>query len=203
MEQLRFFGELFMAWLLYLLVQALFINGIKLSATGTTEVKPDGTDYDSEMILYPVAKFLLQKTICKIFYKGEYLKQLYANLVNSFSALGGANVLQDGLYFNSADQYGIFKQSAPLIGKYLPEGVEFVLTESGITFYKSYDQYKFSKWIRKPVIQCIVCMGSFYGLFTFLIPGLVITGWSPFVLPAYLVNTFLLASVNKVVSKYC
>lgn len=192
----------FTAWLLYLVVQAVFINGIKLSAAGSTEIRPDGTDQDSDMLLYPVAKFLLQNTSCKIFYSGEALKGLYDHLVVNMPVLAGADVAGTNLFYTSDAQRQQFDTALPSLNRFLPEGC-LVDNHSfnGLSFYKTYDVYRFPAFVRKPVIQCVVCMGSFYGLFTFLIPLLVYTHYNLIVFPAYVINTVLLACVNKIIFK--
>jgi hypothetical protein len=198
---LLFWIELFTAWLLYLVVQASFINGIKFSAMGHTEIRPDGTEQDSEMILYPLSKFLLQKTYCKIFYTGDELKNRFAEIIGKVPNLFSANITSSRILFSSDDQYNYFLSALLNIKNAQKPFVEIDFDEHGFGFYKSYEQYRFSKYIRKPIIQCIICMGSFYGLFTFLIPLLIITHFKLVVLPAYLVNTFMLAYVNKYLYK--
>src|SRR5215217_2745806 len=55
-------------YLLFLLIQALFINGIKAASNGETEISPSGRVIDGEMILYPLYKFIMQHTIRKDYY---------------------------------------------------------------------------------------------------------------------------------------
>jgi hypothetical protein len=195
---LTYFISLFIAWLLYVVVQAIFINGIKLSAAGSTEILPNGEEKDSEMILYPVAKFLLQKKTRKIFYSGVELEKLYTRITDQFSALGGLNSAGSLLMFATDDQHIAWKHALPMLAQFgaVPE-----LSHNTISFYKEVTEYKFSKWLRKPVIECVVCMSSFYGIFTCLIPFFIVSHYSWLALPVYLLNTFSLACMNKIIFK--
>jgi hypothetical protein len=44
----------------YIILQSLFMVGVWISAKGETEKMPNGKDYDSEMILFPLKKALMK-----------------------------------------------------------------------------------------------------------------------------------------------
>lgn len=194
MEATLFWIELFTAFILYQVIQAVFINGIKLAASGSTEILPDGTHKDSEMILYPMAKFLLQKKTCKIFYKGEQLAIIFMEIKQHLNTLKGLQISGNNLQLPFDLSPVDFLKVTPYLNKAL--GIDFILLDNGISVYKEFPKYRFSKWLRKPIIECVVCMGSFWGIITFLIPVLFITH-SFMAFPAYVVNALCLACTNK------
>jgi hypothetical protein len=187
------------AWAIYLIVQALFINGIKLAASGTTEIMPDGTEKDSEMLLYPMSKELLKKQACKIFYKGSNLYKICETLETQYHLSVAVNKNHDAILFNNIDDLYQFRTAQANISKIL--GVQFDTSSAIVTVYIDSDEYVWSKWIRKPIIGCVVCMASFWGIFTFLVPALVVSHFNWMVLPAYLINTVMLGCVNKIIHR--
>lgn len=194
----------FISWMLYLAFQALFINGIKLAAMGTTEILPDGTERDGEMILYPLAKELLKTKKVQVFYQDEQLAQFYAIFIANFPGLAGGTLDNFRLNFVNDTQRDNYQQSMPQFKKnanMASQGIQVQIGATCALFYKEYNDYVYSKWIRKPVIQCIICMASFWGLFTFLLPALALTNFNLWMIPAYVVNTVALGTVNKIFYK--
>lgn len=194
------------AWLLYLVMQALFINAIKLGAAGDTATMPDGSVRDSEMILYPLAKELLKKEPVKIYYKEDALEDWLSKLLKSTNVgafLEKAYVFNGDTIVLTSDENAekLTTWIAWLNNNELYRNNHFELTGLDLNIYTYLDQFVYSKWLRKPIIQCIVCMSSFWGLFTFLVPMLIVNHFNLWVFPAYLVNTALLSVVNKLVFK--
>jgi hypothetical protein len=191
---------------LYLVFQGFFINGVKLASEGSTELLPNGKEKDGEMLLYPMAKELLRKRICKIFYSGAPLQDIYEYVVTQLPELrDNVRPASSALYFLSAAHLDKYRDKLRLLqdkAMFESRGIKMEIEDSYISFSKQYDEYVYSKWIRKPVIQCIICMASFWGILTFLIPMLIISHFNPIVIPAYLVNTVILGAVNKIIYKY-
>lgn len=183
---------LILIFIAYLVPQAMIINGIFLSASGYTETLPDGTQKDSEMILYPLAKYLSQHTIQKIYYQGEQFNELIQNIFNSYPTLNGNTV---GL---TDDQKFLWLKQKYLIEQLFKVKVE--ITDL-VRIYKEYPVYRFSKYIRKPIFGCVICMSSFWGIFLFLIPGLIVFHFDPLIAALYIPNTLCLAFLNYKIFK--
>lgn len=198
-SQLLFWIYLFTAWLIYLFFQAIFINGVKLSASGSTIILPDGSTKDSEMILFPMAKYLLQKKQIPIYYKGHQLELLLREF-KTMNALKGLIHNGNKILFTETTPLAAFRQVINHLEKEHGIVININHGETSMNIYKNFDEYKFPAWIRKPIIECVICMSSFYGLFIFLLPVAVLSkNW--IVVPAYIINTVALSCVNKIVFK--
>jgi len=191
-------------FILYVIIQAWCINGIKASASGTTIKNPDGSDRDGEMILYPFFKYLTQRTIVKLFYKSRGFHEVIKTIDSLFGDLG--------LDYNITDGSVVFdrtSKAAKLKWKKVEEElrqqfdqdlrIEYDDWRGKLYFYKEAQKYKFSKWIRKPIIECVVCMSSFWGIFLFWIPVVCMYGFNPLIIPIGIVNTFCVAYLNKLI----
>lgn len=189
------------AFLIYLLIQAIFINGVYISAAGKSETLPDGTGADSEMILYPLYKFLSQNTEKRIYY---ILPQIKLR-ATTFPTIAGGVIKWDtfGPYFYVAPTSGEINIGALIAwaDAYLGAKVEYDEAGRTVAFYKTEPQYKFSKYLRKPIITCVICMASFWSIFTFLIPVLIVFGFSFKILPIWIGNVFCLSYLNYVIFK--
>lgn len=187
-------------WALLLVMQALFINGIKLGTLGTPEILPDGTEKDPDMLLYKLYKFLTQFSTAKVYYSNAPLVGIIDKLLLIEPALNGfisysGNVVTIGATC-TVQAYAI----GALLRTPNFKNVEIEVKHANtFSCYGMVDTYKYPAWIRKPVIQCIICMSSFWGIFLFLIPMLIIEHFEPWVFLAYIVNTVLLATVNKII----
>lgn len=176
-----------LVFLAFQIVQALFINGVKIAATGETEILPDGTEKDSEMILYPIYKFLCKKYKTTVYYENSQLNSLLLKLETYL----GAN-------FNFAD----FPMETIEIQlqKVDPE-IMITRNGEGYLFYKYVEHYFYSKYIRKPIIQCIICMASFWGFFTYWVPAYFVFGITEFSILLWLINTICLSYSNYLIFK--
>lgn len=177
---------------LYLLPQAMFINGIWLAASGKTEIRPDGTDHDSEMILYPLAKYFNRKKMQIVYYDGQQLADLCAVIFHSYPTLDTIENLTD-------DQIYLWKKQQRLIEHTLD--IKIYVRSTSVNFYREYSVYRFSKFIRKPLFGCVICMPSFWGIFTFLIPGLLFTHFDPLMIALYVPNTVCLSYLTFKIMK--
>lgn len=170
------------AYILFLFVQAIFINGIRISAVGETEILPDGSKRHGEMIFYPLYRFMTQKTYKKVFYSGEEYSLLLTKILD-FS--------KDS--FN--DKESLIKSL-----KFIDSEIKLESFDD-MQFYKEIEFYKFSKYIRKPIIQCIICMASFWGIFTYWPLIAYLYGINIFTLILWVINTICLSYVNYLVYK--
>jgi len=207
-----------MAAMFYALLQAFFINGVKISSLGSTEVDPQGKDRDGEMILYPLYKFLTQSYQRRVYYNGERLDALLdqidklspwfkivrrkdVNVSPRTTPLPAFYVTYSAMHFRP-DAYNLEKLDTLIedIKKMDPEIIVAVNREGGFAlFCKEYTEYRFSKYLRKPIIQCIVCMASFWTIFTYWIPALYFFGPSLPLVYIGIINTFVVAYLNYVV----
>lgn len=171
-----------LAFAAFLFCQALFINGIFISSVGETKQLPDGSFKDSEMILYPLRKYLNQKSLVRVYYTGTRLQDLLYRI----SII--APIPVSDMSIDMRDE--ILRRL----------DTEIKIDESN-DFYIEIDEYRFSKYIRKPIISCIVCMASFWGLFTYWIPAFIFFHVDLYVVLLWIVNTICLSFVNYLVFK--
>ena len=183
-------------FIVYLFPQAMFINGAYLAAAGRSEIGPDGRVKDlSEMIFYPIRKYLEQHTKKAIYFSGEQLRLLLEEIFNTYPALSLSGVVE--LSQDDMIMWGKLKKN---IENQFDLKIEFRY-EKEIVFYREYTEYRFSKWLRKPTFGCIICMASFWGVFTFLIPAGFIFKFNAIVLLLYIPNTFCLSFLNYKLNK--
>lgn len=189
-------------FLVYLLVQALAINGIFISAAGITETLPDGTLAHSEMIFYRLYRYLNQSIEKKVAYSLDVIEQK----TKVFPVISGAiiNWNAGGPLFTVTPIPNQPFNIQPLTiwaTTYLKGYVEFDATNQTIMIYQNIEFYRFSKWLRKPILTCIICMASFWSIFTFLIPVILIFGWSLKIIPIWIGNVFCLSYLNYLIFK--
>lgn len=189
--------ELLGCYLIFLFIQALFINGVQISAAGETVKSPMGRDIDSEMLLYPLRKYLLKHFMIKEYYVGSAAEQLKLKFLKA-----------TGLDYNVDEASGWIRVPAnhEATAKLFVNGIDVEMkydidTQLGIRFYKEYPQYRFPVWVRKPTIQCIICMASFWGFFTYWIPVCYLYGVNPITIFMWFVNTVCLAYLNYLIHK--
>lgn len=170
-----FYGVL--AALIYVILQSLFIIGIRAAAKGGTEILPNGKHKDSEMILYPILKYLTKTRLTKIYYSGiEFTK-----LMEKLKLHTDINIMHDD------EKLKVMDKGFPLT-KYVEKLKEALLKvdpktqleidNSLIRFYKMDEEYVVWKYFRKPIIQCPICMSSFWSIFSYWIPITYIFGMS-------------------------
>lgn len=154
---------------LFFIGQALFINGISISAEGTTVVNPDGSETDSEMLLYPIYKFLHQKSSVKIYYSGDKLERLVNDMKEKYFPVDLKSLYATYGYATFQDEtlLPLFASMKNRIEKDFSIAIEG--SGSIFKFYVLQDEYKFSKYLRKPTLGCIKCMPSVWGTITFWI----------------------------------
>lgn len=188
-------------WILFVLAQSVFINGVYQSATGETKKRVDGSDEDSEMILYPVKKFFERLKKVSIYYKGQELNRL-------IDEIGTADPM--GYIFNFENiGDGIISHSRA-DNKWLRSVIEIIEARHSVYIWdrgdrfqivKIYEDYYYSKWLRKPIIQCIKCMGSLWGALTFWPVVLFLFGFNLLEVPIFFADVFSLTYINWILYK--
>lgn len=183
------------AFILFLTLQSWFINGISTSAAGTTEKYPDGTDNDSEMILYPLKKWLTQSFTKKIYYSGDEFKKLWGDIRKKYynslpsTESNGFNVW----VFNADDK----DQMMQVLKKVEEEkGVKSEWNGRHVQFYKEIRFAKYSKYVRKPIIECIKCMSSFWGTLTYWPTVLMALDFGWWMFGVWIADIVILSYVN-------
>lgn len=189
-----------LSFVVFVIGQSFVINGIKIASSGKTEKKPDGTDRDSPMILYPIAKFLNQKTIDRVYYSGNELSKLVAKLNEDFPGIlpNFSTRILGLLLFDNASMdlmVGVAKKLKAKDIHYIIDGKFF------IRFYKEYDNYKFSKWVRMPTFGCIRCMSSFWSLFTYWLPMIWVFDFHIWMVPLWVANISAVTFVNTYIAQ--
>lgn len=169
------------AYLLFLFLQGLFVNGIKASSNGDTEISPSGRVIDGEMILYPLYKFIMQHTIRRDYYGDDLWEKIYKNT--------------DFINCQCPLTYDDLIRLSKLVPAMFDNDIKSEIKGGDILFFKEYKEYKFSKYIRKPIIQCIICMPSFWGLFTYWPVISYLYGVNIFTVTLWVVNTVCLSYV--------
>lgn len=198
-------GDIFvwlLDWLLFLLVQAILINGIYISAYGKTTKRIDGTDDDSEMIFYPIYKFLHKTYKRRRYFVREMLD------VTTFPKIDGMVVLWDDFW-----QDGLIVRGFRVVGnastypaeKWIKEfyggKMQYDQVNKRVAFYLEEDEYVFSKYIRKPTLGCIICMSSFWSLFTFVLPVSMLYAWNLHITLLWFADIISLAYMNFIIFK--
>jgi len=190
------------AWVLFVFAQSMFLNGIKIAASGTTETMPNGLKRDSNMILYPIAKWLDTHYIQKAYYQGEELTKLYNQIVKDFGKIIPVSYRANtyGISVSSGDDLelliGIAKEISKRVG-----GVKYDVNGRSVSFYKEYKKYRFSKWVRLPTLGCIRCMSSYWSLVTYWLPMMFIFNFDWWMIPLWLANIPSVTFVNTYIAQ--
>jgi hypothetical protein len=187
-------------------LQAWLINGVSQAAAGDTEILPDGTEKDSEMIFYPLKKELTKTRKVRYQYFDEQLTKLIDEMKSRYQYAfpEGVIVARPSNVMIAAKDVENFKI---FISKYHDKDlIATQMNEAGTQwqFTKEYDVKVYSKWIRKPIIECVKCMASFWSLVTYWPLVLLVFGFHWWQIPVFiadmLVVSFLSWFFNKTVS---
>ena len=182
----------------YLFIQGFIINGIHTSADGETNILPDGSEQDSSMVLYPLKKYLMQFKVRKIFFSGNEFDKLWEKLKHKYINIipASVSVKDSKVWFTNEEDVEVMKKLCYVIER--DHDTKWLYDGESFSFYKVFPQYRFSKYLRMPIIQCIKCMSSFWStVLTFLPPMLYFFGFQWWILPLWIVNMFALTYVNK------
>lgn len=194
-----FYFYTILAALGYLLIESLFMVGVWISAKGETEKMPNGKDYDSEMILYPFKKRVMKSQQEIVVYKGVYFKKLIEKIRVQIPEFDFNSSEKEILLTRDDSNFVAFINLLNERIKRIDPKIIVTLTNSGVQFHKEYTQYKINKYLRKPIIQCPICMSSVWSIFTYWIPILYWFGFSWPIVYLGIANTCILACVNWLV----
>lgn len=172
----------------YVLLQSLFILGIRIAAKGGTEILPDGSEKDSEMILYPVFKYLTRVKKTNVYYSGTAFDQLIGKLRIQMPE---ASFVSEG---NSIHTVSLKALHSTLAG--IDKKIQTDLSDGVIRFYITNETFKVNKYFRKPVIQCPICMASYWSVISYWIPMVYFFGWSFWVIYCGVINICAVACMN-------
>jgi hypothetical protein len=183
----------------YVLLQSLFILGVRIAAMGATEKLPNGEDKDSEMILFPLFKYLSQVKKTRIYYTGEQWDQL---LTRIRVLLPGMDIESAGdsirLERNDPQRVPVLKELNNILPK-IDGQIQVEVGENEVKFFKIDEVYRFNKYLRKPVIQCPICMASYWSTISYWIPVIYFFGFSFWVLYLGILNICAVACVNWII----
>ena len=159
-------------FLILVLCQAFFINGISVAASGSTEILPDGTEKDSENILYPVRKWLYRHDMVKVYYTHKRLEELYNKIISALSPmhLGSGRVgIRKISFFKQDERAEIFHMATVKIESMFGVKIERHVGEENIDYriFIEEKKYKLSKYLRLSTLGCIKCMPSIWGSITY------------------------------------
>lgn len=180
----------------YIILQSLFMVGVWISAKGETEKMPNGKDYDSEMILFPLKKMLMKSRKEKVFFEGEFFKELIEKLRIQLPEFNFKTSEKEILITREDANFVAFVNLLNERIKRIDPKIQVTLTQTGIQFHKEYIHYNINKYLRKPVIQCPICMSSVWSIFTYWIPVLYLFDFSLPIVYLGIANTCILACVN-------
>ena len=188
------------AYIGYLFIQSFIINGIKSSADGVTKILPDGSEQDSAMILYPMQKYLLQHKMRKVFYSGSEFEKIWEMYKHKYINIIPASVSvidNEKLTTPNEEDIEVMKKLCYVIER--DHEVKWDYDGTYFSFYKEFPDFKFSKYIRMPIIQCIKCMSSFWSTFVTFVPVMIyVFGFHWWLIPFWILNIFALTYINKI-----
>lgn len=178
----------------YVILQSLFILGVRIAAKGGTEVLPDGRDKDSEMILYPLFKYLSRVRHVKVYYSGEQWDILFEKLQQKLKNDTLVNSGNGLIYDNSSPEPG---ERIRQVLKEIDEKISMETDDKGVTrCYKTDEEYVVNKYFRKPVIQCPICMASYWSVFGYWIPMFYFFGFQIWIVYFGILNICAVSCVN-------
>nr|WP_319573652.1 hypothetical protein [uncultured Draconibacterium sp.] len=179
----------------YVLLQSLFILGVRIAADGGTEKLPNGKDKDSEMLLYPLFKFLTRTKQVAVYYIGLQLEILLKQLKRvrpdfDFSVDG------EIIRLNNQGDVATPEMLENTLYQLEPKILIDQNEDGSFRLYKTDEVFVVNKYLRKPIIQCPICMSSFWSIFSYWIPMIYLFGTPLWLFYLGFANTCMLASLN-------
>ncbi|GEQ86028.1 hypothetical protein ULMS_15360 [Patiriisocius marinistellae] len=194
-----FYFYAILAALGYILIQSLFMVGVWISAKGETEKMPNGKDYDSEMILFPFKKWVMKSRKEKVIFEGLFFNEFIEKLRVQIPEFDFSISYNEILITKKDSNYVAFVNLLNERIKRIDSKIVVTLSNTGIQFHKDYTFFKVNKYLRKPIIQCPICMSSVWSIFTYWIPVIYWFGFSWPLVYLGIANTCILACVNWLV----
>ena len=179
----------------YVLLQSLFILGVRIAADGGTEKLPNGKDKDSEMLLYPLFKFLTRTKQVPVYYIGLQLEILLKQLKRvrpDFDFSVDGEIIRLNNQGDAATPGMLENTLYQLDPKILIDQKE----DGSFRLYKTDEVFVVNKYLRKPIIQCPICMSSFWSIFSYWIPMIYLFGTPLWLFYLGFANICMLASLN-------
>ena len=181
------------------MLESLFMVGVWISAKGETEKMPNGKDYDSEMILYPLKKMVMKSQQEIVFFKNDSFEALVKKLRIQIPEFDFNTTNKEIRLTRNDRDFVAFMNLLNDRIKRIDANIVITLSDTGIQFHKEYIHYKVNKYLRKPIIQCPICMSSVWSIFTYWIPVIYWFGFSWQIVYLGIANTCILACVNWLV----
>lgn len=193
-------------FLLAVLLQAIVINGVWGAAKGESELLPNGKWKHSDMILYPIKRFLTRQKLEPINYRGDELKKLVNLIETQFGIVfpDAIEIRYNHINTEAVDIELVKKLCEKACDRFV--GLNWVLHDIdgkvyGVSFFRNYKFYILSKWLRKPVIECVKCMPSYYSIVLFLPAAVYLLGWHWYLIPLYFINVFAVSYTANLIHK--
>lgn len=184
----------------YVLLQSLFIVGVRIAADDSTEILPNGKQRDRMgMILYPVLKFLSRTKQEKIYYEGSQFTGLIGKIrmalpdLEMFDGDGRLKII------NKGQSLGVCTNKIEDTLYNIDNRIKIEMEEGLLRFYRMDEQYRLNKYLRKPILQCPVCMASVWSIPSYWIPIIYMFGFSIEILYIGAANICVVASVNALI----
>lgn len=193
-----FYGIL--AALGYVLLQSLFILGVRIAADDSTEILPDGKQRDRMgMILYPVLKYLSRTKQMKIYYEGTQFTNLIGKLRMTLPDLD--MIEGDGRLkiISKRQSLGIYVNQIEDALYHIDSSVKMEIEDGLLRFYRMDEQYRLNKYLRKPILQCPICMASVWSIPSYWIPIVYKFGFNMEILYLGAVNICVVACANALI----
>ncbi len=198
------------AFLLFCILQALFINGVHIAMDGKEVLDKDGNIKGQGEVLYPLVREFRKATITKVylsvdavnkaieFCQSKYAVKFPAVRIVSFNNIGAIEYAPqdkqsmipflEQMKINEAIKY-VNLDEVMLAEK--KEGMNYFVFEKVETVYK------YNYFIRKSIfISCIKCGSSFWGLITFVPLFIYLEGLRWEILPLAIFNILTLVFLN-------
>lgn len=193
-----FYGIL--AALGYVLLQSLFIVGVRIAADDSTEILPNGKQRDRMgMILYPVLKYLSRTKQVKIYYGGTQFTSLIGKIrialpdLDMIEGDGRLKIISKG------QSLGIYTNKIEDALYHIDSSVKMETEDGLLLFYRMDEQYRLNKYLRKPILQCPICMASVWSIPSYWIPIVYKFGFNMEILYLGAINICVVASVNALI----
>lgn len=184
----------------YVLLQSLFIVGVRIAADGGVEILPNGKEQDRmEMILYPVLRFLSRSKPVKIYYEGTEFTKIINRIRMALSDL--RMIEGDGKLkiINKDHSLGVYINKIEDAFYHIDNRVRIEMEGGLLRFYRMDQQYLLNKYLRKPILQCPICMASVWSIPSYWIPVVYKFGFNLEILYLGAINICVVACVNALI----
>lgn len=184
----------------YVLLQSLFIVGVRIAADDSTEILPDGKQRDRMgMILYPVLKYLSRTKQVKIYYEGSHFTSLIGRIRMTLPDIDMIGCYDRLKIISKERSLSIYTNQIEDVLYHIDNRIEVEMEDGLLRFYQMDEQYLLNKYLRKPVLQCPICMSSVWSIPSYWIPIIYKFGFNLEILYLGAVNICVVACVNALI----